>query len=42
MHSQLRLQTLDFARVRTFYRRDWSWIASVGMKRWEEQSPAGP
>ena len=34
MHSQLRtlqLETLDFARVRTFYRCDRSWIAGVGV-----------
>ena len=34
MHSQLRtlqFETLDFARVRTFYRRNRSWIAGVGV-----------
>jgi len=41
MHSQLhtlRFETLDFARVRTFYRRDWSWIEGMCAKG---GSPAG-
>jgi len=29
-HSRVSTESLDFARVRTFYRRDLSWIAGVG------------
>ena len=28
-HSRVSIESLDFARVRTFYRRDRSWIAGV-------------
>jgi len=39
-HSQVSIQTLDFARIRTFYWRDLSWIAGVGVRG--GRLPAGP
>ena len=40
-NSRVSIETLDFARVRTFHWHDWSWIAGSGAKG-GGQSPASP